>query len=149
MSRNEGSVHAAAKRKLARWLKAAAAGGMWGLPSGCSVRTEYPLALDRAGTRPICWHDEPEFARRTPGNRELANNGIVAPYRLDLALVQPGAIVAGFEVMGSHPCEPAKTWLLGRMPFRTVEIDAEWVVGQRTMPEAWDAGIIAPYGAST
>jgi hypothetical protein len=146
MTVHEAPLHVTAKRRLARWLKVAVARRMWDLPPDCSVRTEYPLALDRTGTRPVCWHDRPEFARRTPGNRELANNGIVAPHRLDVALVRPGAILAAFEVMNSHPCGPAKTEMLGRMPFLTVEIDAEWITAQRSMPDAWDGGIIASYG---
>lgn len=143
----EAKVHLTAKRKVARWLSAAASRGEWGLVKNDRIRIEMPLALDRLGQL-VIWHDEPWAARRTPGSLEMARRGFWAPYRFDLAITRPGKIVLGVEILNAFEVSEEKAAALNTMPFPVVEMSASWVADQRRVPTDWSDGILRSFGAA-
>ena len=143
----ESKTHRAAKGRLRRWLTAAVKAGRWGLLPGDRVRTEMPLAL--AGGSVRLWHDHPRWASSytsTPTSLQLTRLGFWVPYRLDLAVTRPGAVILGIEVVQGFPVTKGKASVLRRLPFPTIELDARWVNAQRRAPDDWSAGVLNVYG---
>lgn len=145
MTLRESKIHISAKRKIGRWLAAAAKRGQWGLVSTDRVRIEMPLAFDRQ-QRLVIWHDEPWALTRTPGTRELSRRGFWSPYRLDLAVTRPGQIVLGVEIVNAFEVAAEKAAVLSRLPFQTIELSADWVAAESKAPENWARGILRTFG---